>query len=114
VTPESTEYRDFNFALEGGQRIAGTVADAEGRPIQEALVRLQDSSNGDWNFFGALGRTTTNEKGQFELWIAKGGQGQWLDVSKQGCGASFFWNSQDKGDLGTLVLGRGGSIQVWS
>jgi len=111
VTPESLEYRDFHFALGPGQRVAGTVVDTEGQPVSEAIVRLQDSSNGDWNFFGALGRTITNEKGQFELWIAKGGQGQWLDISKVGYGAAFVWNKPNQGDLGTLVLGRGGKIQ---
>ncbi len=111
VTPESSEYRDFHLALDPGQRVAGTVVDPEGRPVAEAIVRLQDSSNADWNFFGALGRTATNQKGQFELWIAKGGRGQWLDISKVGYGVSLVWNKPDQGDLGTLVLGRGGKIQ---
>ena len=111
VTPESTEYRDFNFELEPGQRIAGTVVDADGGPIQEATVRLQDSYNSDWNFFGALGQTATNDKGQFELWIAKGRERQWLNILKQGYGVSFFWDHLDTGDMGTVVLSRGGSIQ---
>lgn len=111
VTPESTEYRDFNFELEPGQRIAGTVVDADGRPVQDALVRLQDGDNGDVGFFGAMGRATTNEKGQFELWITKGRERQWLNILKQGYGASFIWDNLDTGEMGTLVLGRGGSIQ---
>ncbi len=111
VTPESTEYRDLNFELEPGQRIAGTVVDTEGRPVPEALVRLQDGNNGDVGYFGALGRATTNERGQFELWVAKSREQQWLSLVKQGCGTLFVWDNLDTGDLGTLVLNRGGSIQ---
>jgi hypothetical protein len=111
VTPESTEYRDFNFALEAGRQVAGTVVDAGGRPVPDALVRLQDSENGDWNFFGALGQTGTNDKGRFELWIRKGRQRQWLDILKQGQGAALVWDGLDKGEMGTVVLGSGGNIQ---
>lgn len=111
VTPESTKYPDLNFELEPGRRVAGTVVDAAGQPVSEAVIRLQDSQNGDWNFFGALGRTTTNDQGQFELWIGKTAQRPWLDVSKLGQGASFFWENLDTGAMGTLVLGRGGCIQ---
>jgi protocatechuate 3,4-dioxygenase beta subunit len=111
VTSENTDYRDFDFELESGRRITGTVVDAEGRPVPDATVRLQNSFNGDWNFFGSLGLATTNDRGQFELWIAKGVERPWLNIMKQGCGASFIWDGLDQGDLGTLVLGRGGSIQ---
>jgi hypothetical protein len=111
VTPESIEYRDFNFALETGRQVAGTVVDAGGRPVPDALVRLQDSENGDWNFFGALGQTGTNDKGRFELWIRKGRQRQWLDILKQGQGAALVWDGLDKGEMSTMVLGSGGNIQ---
>jgi protocatechuate 3,4-dioxygenase beta subunit len=111
VTPENTEYPDFNFELEPGRRVAGTVVDAEGQPVPEATVRLQNSFNGDWNFFGSLGQTTTNEKGQFELWIGKGVERPWLDILKPGCGAALLWDHLDTGEMGTVVLKRGGSIQ---
>jgi protocatechuate 3,4-dioxygenase beta subunit len=111
VTAENTDYRDFNFELEPGRRITGTVVDAEGRPVPDATVRLQNSLNGDWNFFGSLGLAATNDRGQFELWIAKGVERPWLNIMKQGFGVSFIWDGLDQGDLGALVLGRGGSIE---
>jgi protocatechuate 3,4-dioxygenase beta subunit len=111
VTPENTEYPDFNFELESGLRIAGTLVDPEGRPVPDATIRLQDSRNGDWNFFGSMGLTTTNDEGQFELWVAKGGERQWLTILKRGVGFLFLWDNLDQGDLGTVVLNPGGRIQ---
>ncbi len=110
VTPENTKYENFDLALDNGQRIAGVVVDQDGRPVQDAVVRLQGGENGDWDFFGSTGQTKTDAKGKFELWISKG-QGRWLNVTKQGYGTSLFWDYLDKSDMGTLTLARGGSIQ---
>jgi hypothetical protein len=111
VTPASTEFPDFSFELEPGLRIAGMVVTADGQPVKDATVCLQASISGAWNFFGSLGLTSTDDKGRFELWVAKGWERPWLNISKQGCGFLFVWDGLDEGELGTLVLNRGGSIQ---
>jgi protocatechuate 3,4-dioxygenase beta subunit len=110
VTPENASYEHFDFALDEGQRISGVVVDQDGRPVEGALVKLQGGLNGDWDFFSATGQTTTDEAGRFELWITKG-RGRWLNVTKHRYGTSFFWDYLEKGDMGTIVLARGGSIK---
>lgn len=109
VTPENTQYDNVDFALDEGQRISGVVVGQDTRPVDGAVVRLQGGENGDWDFFGATGRTTTDPAGKFELWITKG-RGRWLNIAKQGYGASFFWDYLAKGDMGTVTLTRGGDI----
>jgi protocatechuate 3,4-dioxygenase beta subunit len=109
VTPENTRYENFDFALDEGQRISGTVVDEDARPVAGAVVKLQGGLNGDWDFFGATGQTKTDQAGKFELWITKG-RGRWLNITKSGYGTSFFWDYLEKGDMGTLTLMRGGSI----
>jgi hypothetical protein len=110
VTAQNTAYEDFDFALDEGQRIAGVVVDEQMHPVADAVVRLQGGENGDWDFFGSTGRTVTDAAGKFELWISKG-RGRWLNIMKQGYGASFFWDYLEKSDMGTLTLTRGGSIK---
>ncbi|MHC4574757.1 MAG: carboxypeptidase-like regulatory domain-containing protein [Planctomycetota bacterium] len=63
VTPESTDYRDFNFELGPGKPVKGTVVDEGGGPVEGALVRVQTGQNGDWNFFGALGKRLRRKTG---------------------------------------------------
>ncbi|MHC4618228.1 MAG: carboxypeptidase-like regulatory domain-containing protein [Planctomycetota bacterium] len=118
VTPKNTEYRDFNFELGPGKLVKGTVLDERGDPVEGALVRVQTGQNGDWNFFGALGKTVTSEGGRFEVWMAPDNPyvrrrispRRWLCVSKLGCGTGLFWDLFSADDMGTLVLPPGGSI----
>jgi hypothetical protein len=110
VTAENTTYENFDFALDEGQRISGVVVDQDIRPVGDAVVKLQGGENGNWDFFGSTGQTKTDKAGKFELWISKG-RGRWLNVTKQGYGTSFFWDYLGKGDMGTLILMRGGSIK---
>ncbi len=111
VTPESAAFPDCSFELEPGLRIAGTVVTADGQPVKDATVRLQNSDSSAWNCFGALGLASTDDKGRFELWVAKGWERPWLNIVKQGCGSLFVWDGLHEGEFGNLVLNRGGSIQ---
>ncbi len=114
VTPDATEFT-CDFALGAGRRLSGVLQDPEGQPVEGALLRVQNGYNGDWNYFGALGQTTTNERGEFELWIAAERRGYlsqdpWLTVLKRGQGAMFVWGILEKDDLGTLTLPPCGTV----
>jgi protocatechuate 3,4-dioxygenase beta subunit len=109
VTPKKLDYPGFNFELNPGQLIKGTVVDENNNPIESAEVRLQGGLNGNWDFFGSTGETITDVKGHFELWISKG-RGRWLNISKQGYGSAFFWDYLDNDDMGALTLPRCGRI----
>jgi len=120
VTSRNTDFADFDFELLPGKRVSGVVLDRAGLPVADAVVRVQNSSNSDWNFFGAMGRTVTDQEGAFELWIGTR-QGPyskdsyidrdpWLCVLKPGVGAGFFWDILTKDDMGTLVLCADGAI----
>ncbi|MHC4155111.1 MAG: hypothetical protein ACYST6_09355 [Planctomycetota bacterium] len=118
VTPESTDYRDFNFELGPGKLVKGTLVDERGDPVEAALVRVQTGQNGDWNFFGALGKTVTSEDGRFDVWMAPDNRytrrrissKRWLCISKPGRGTGLFWDLFGADGMGTLVLPSGGSI----
>ncbi|UCD50362.1 MAG: hypothetical protein JSW27_22900 [Phycisphaerales bacterium] len=115
VTPETSEFNGCDFALGAGRRLSGVLVDPDGHPVAEALLRIQNSLNGDWNFFGALGMTTTNERGAFELWIASEPRehltkAPWLTILKRGQGALFVWEILERDDLGTLTLPPCGTI----
>jgi len=115
ITPETTTFANCDFALSAGRRLSGILLDPKGRPVTEARVRVQNGANGDWNFFGALGQTITNERGQFELWVASApkeslGQDPWLTILKPGEGVLFVWDILEKDDLGTLTLPPCGTI----
>ncbi len=47
--------------------VCSVVIDQTGLPVADAVVRVQNSCNGDWNFFGSMGRTVTDEEGGFAL-----------------------------------------------
>jgi Carboxypeptidase regulatory-like domain len=115
ITAETTEFDDCDFALGAGRRLSGILEDSNGQPVAEALVRVQNGWNGDWNFFGALGLATANERGEFELWIASEPtndltRNPWLTILKRGQGALFVWDILQKDDLGTLTLPACGTI----
>lgn len=115
VTPETTDFAHCDFALGTGRRLGGILVAPGGQPVAGALVRVQNSWNGDWNFFGALGQTATDERGAFELWIASEpreylSQDPWLTLLKRGQGALFVWDILAKNDLGTLTLPACGTI----
>jgi protocatechuate 3,4-dioxygenase beta subunit len=118
VTPDNTNYPDFNFELGAGKLVKGVVVDEQNNPVEGARVRVQTGQNGDWNFFGALGETYTSENGYFEIWMAQNdaltrrriSPNRWLCILKQGQGTGFFWDILNKEDMGTLTLSSGGNI----
>jgi hypothetical protein len=114
VTPENTNYTDFNFELGPGKSVKGVVVDEQNNPVEGARVRVQNGFNSDWNFFGSLGETFTEEDGSFEVWFGTDDKYQsdnpWLCILKQGQGAGLYWDILNKDDMGTLTLSSGGSI----
>lgn len=114
LTIQNTSVTNLDFQLEPGKKIRGILVDPAGQPVADASVRVQNSLNGDWNFFGSLGRTVTAADGSFELWIAAGGddlgRNLWLCILKPGAGSLFVWNLVAREDLGTLTLNSGGKI----
>jgi len=120
VTSERTSFTDVDFELEPGKRVTGVVVDKTGLPVAGAVIRVQNSSNGDWNFFGSMGKTVTDERGSFELWIGTRqgpyskdnyiGRDPWLCILKPGVGTGFFWDILTDEDMGTLVLSSDGMI----
>jgi hypothetical protein len=116
VSPDQTTYTDINIALRPGKLLEGTVVDEDSQPIPDALVRVQNGRNGNWNYFGSLGETRTDEKGRFELWCSTDtvtviGNAPWLRVSKRGYGAEYFWDLLDQESLGSLTVPRGGTVR---
>jgi len=67
VTAANSAFPKFDFALNPGKKIHGIVVSPTGQPVSGAVVRVQNSFNGDWNFFGALGQTITGQDGSFQL-----------------------------------------------
>jgi len=114
ATPDNTNYPDFNFELGPGKSVKGIVVDEQNNPVEGARVRVQNEFNGDWNFFGSLGETSTEEDGSFEVWFGTDDKYQsdnpWLCILKQGQGAGLYWDILNKDDMGTLTLSSGGSI----
>jgi hypothetical protein len=115
VTAANSTFTNFNFALNPGKRIYGVVVSPTGQPVSGAVVRVQNGMNGDWNFFGSMGRTITGEDGSFQLWIgATGddylGDNPWLCIVQPGVGTLFVWDLPKHEDLGTLTLNAGGEI----
>ncbi len=115
VTAANSTFTNFNFALNPGKRIHGVVVSPTGQPVNGALVRVQNGMNGDWNFFGAMGRTITGEDGSFQLWIAAAGDdylgdNPWLSIVQPGVGTLVAWDLLKREDLGTLTLNAGGDI----
>ncbi len=115
VTKDKTDFPDMDFALGPGKLVRGRVTDETGGPVEGALVRVQSGVNGDWDFFGAWGRTRTNVRGELQLRLSTGrrmakGEKPWLAISKEGYGAAFFVSILDREDLGTVVMRRGGTI----
>jgi len=114
VTPDNTNYPDFNFELGPGRLVKGVVVDEQNNPVEGARVRVQNGLNGDWNFFGSLGETFTEKDGSFEVWFGSDDQYQthdpWICILKEGQGAGFYWDILNKDDMGTLILSSGGSL----
>jgi len=119
VKPEKTLFEGVDVALGPGKCLKGQAVDEDRRPIAGALVRVQNGMNGDWNHFGSLGNTSTDQNGQFEVWISNQDNKDfqdsppWLQVWKQGKGAAIFWDLFDKEDMGTLIIPKLGSIKGW-
>lgn len=115
LTPDDRDILDIDLALVPGARLHGAVISQETGPVANARVRIQNGMNGDWNFFGSLGDTFTNEEGEFELWIDKSrrsvlGKNPWLCIQKQGEGVSMVWDIKTAEDLGRIVLHPGGTV----
>ncbi|HUT91265.1 MAG TPA: carboxypeptidase-like regulatory domain-containing protein [Thermoguttaceae bacterium] len=115
VTPDKTTFHEVDLALGPGKLLEGTVVDEANRPIQGAVVRVQNGWNGDWNYFGSLGKAHTDENGRFETWCSTDrgnviSADPWLRIAARGYGTGFFWDLLEKESLGTLVVPRGGTI----
>jgi hypothetical protein len=113
VNRHNLDFPDFNFTLSPGKLAKGKVVDEEGRPIRGALVRALGNLNGDWNYFGAEGRTYTDESGQFEVWYDPEEIGPYgrLCISRENYGAATFPNIVDKEDFGALTIPKGADLQ---
>ena len=114
VTARTCTFTNQDFQLKPGKPLRGVVVNAAGQPVAGAVVRVQISRNGDWNFFGSLGRTLTGEDGSFQLWLDAGGDdlgsAPWLCILKPGSGFLFVWDILVREDLGTLTLNSGGEL----
>jgi protocatechuate 3,4-dioxygenase beta subunit len=114
VTPKNLDYK-IDIALDKGKLVQGVVVDENQKPIPDAIVRMQSGLNGDWNFFDSLGRTISDKDGKFEIRVSEdqdltGGR-PWLAISKPGYGAGFYFGILKEGDLGTIIIPKGGEIQ---
>ncbi|KPK83436.1 MAG: hypothetical protein AMJ81_08290 [Phycisphaerae bacterium SM23_33] len=115
LAPGKTDFAEVNLALRAGRLVKGTVVDEQGKPLAGAVVTVQSGLSGGWAFFGALGKATTNGKGQFEIWCCTDrreviGSDPWLQVLKRGYGIGFFWDLFKKDSMGTLIVPKGGTI----
>ena len=114
VSPKNLEYK-MDIALEKGKLVQGIVVGEDHKPVSDAIVRMQSGLNGDWNFFDSLGRTTTDKDGKFEIRVSEdqelNGGRPWLAIFKPGYGAGFCFGILKQGDLGTIMIPKGGEIQ---
>ena len=58
------------YCVGRGKLVQGTVVDEGHKPVEGALVRIQNSSNGVWPSFNSLGFTRTDRDGHFRLWCS--------------------------------------------
>lgn len=115
VTPEKTTYKSVDIALGPGKLVKGQVVDNNSKPIEGALVTVQNGSNGDWNYFGSLGRTSTDPNGNFAIWCSTDTSAvissrPWLYILKRGYGAAYFWDLLKTESMGQLVVPAGGTV----
>lgn len=113
VTPQNCAFTNFDFQLSPGKAVRGSVVTAAGQPVSGATVRVQNGLNGDWNFFGSMGRTVTAGDGSFQLWLGVGSDylgTPWLCILKPGAGSLLVWDLTAKEDLGALTLDPGGNL----
>jgi hypothetical protein len=115
VTTANSSFTNFNFALKPGKKISGVVVSPAGQPVSGALVRVQNGMNGDWNFFGSMGRAVTSQDGSFQVWIGTAGEdylgnNPWVSIVQPGIGTLVVWDFLKREDLGTLTLNGGGEI----
>jgi hypothetical protein len=106
VTDKNATFK-MDFAPAPGKHLRGVVVNQAGRPVSGAVVRVQNSMNGDWNHFGALGRVETAVDGSFQLWVgatALSGGRAWLDIGKPDIGTLTVNIINSKEDLGMLQL----------
>ncbi len=104
----------MDLALKPGKLLRGRVIDEEGKPIDGAVVRVQNGQNADWTYFNSLGLTKTGADGRFQMWISADWAlitaHPWLRIVKENYGIGFAWDLLKKDDLGTLTIRRGGTI----
>lgn len=115
ISRDHAELTGVDLALKPGKRLHGKVIDEEGKPIDGAVVRVQNGWNGDWNYFDSLGRAKTGDDGGFELWLSTDRENvispdPWLRITKEDYGTAFCWDLLAKDDLGTLTIHRGGTV----
>ncbi|MGD0516918.1 MAG: hypothetical protein ABSA26_05220, partial [Thermoguttaceae bacterium] len=114
VTLKKYDYQ-IDITLDKGKLIQGTVVDENHKPVSDARVRIQNSASGVWTFFDSLGRTTTGKDGKFEIRCSEDedpiGGNPWLQIFKPGYGAGFYFGIMKNGDLGTVIVPKGGDIE---
>jgi hypothetical protein len=114
VSRDRAKLTGVDLALKAGRLVRGKVIDEEGKPVDGAVVGVQNAWNGDWNYFDSLGRTKTGADGSFQLWLSTDREvissDPWLRIVKEKVGWAFCWDLLDKDDLGAIELPRGGTI----
>ena len=115
VSRNHAELSGVDLALKPGKLLRGKVADEDGKPIDGAMVRVQNGTNGDWTNFDSLGSTKTGADGSFQMWVSTDIENvitsnPWLRIIKENCGMGFAWDLLGKEDLGTVTIQRGETI----
>ena len=113
VTARKTEFTDVDVALNPGKLLQGKIVDEDDKPLDGAVVDLQNNWNGSWVYFGCLGRTTTDRNGSFQLWCSTDPNvvgKPWLVVRKPGYGQIRFWDILSAEHLDELKVMKGGTI----
>jgi hypothetical protein len=88
------------------------VVDEDKVPVEKAVVLIRNKWNGDWNYFGSLGKTVTDKNGEFELWCSTDREkvisdNPWLYIEKGNYGSEKYYGFLEKDDMGAMVLHEG-------
>lgn len=114
VSRINNNFPNCDLALEQGMLIKGIVVDKDHRPIPNATVRIDQGLSGAWGYWDALGHTQADASGAFEIRCstdhADHGGKPWLLIVAPDYGIGFSFGILEKGDLGTIVVPRGGEV----
>jgi hypothetical protein len=115
VTPTQRDFQ-IDILLDRGKLIQGTIVDDTGKAVAGANINIQSGFNGDWTYFHSLGETTSDRNGKFQIQCSTDerelvGKNPWLQISKPEFGTGFCFEILQKGDMGNVVLPKGGEIR---